>query len=122
MADLTGMATGVRFRHVQYKNKLYFWNGRNRMRKFDGVNHYMAGIEASSVKPTSASGAAGVLTGDYQHVIVPVNSRHFNAFGQVVAAISRHALGWSLGRRRSRRGQGALVTTRPRAGAATRNP
>lgn len=86
MADLTGMDTGARMRGKQYKFRAYCWNGRNRMRKFDGVNWYNSGIARSDFTPSVAS-IAGSLTGTYRYYVVPVNSKHFNPLGRVVAGI-----------------------------------
>lgn len=84
-ATLSGMDGSVRMRGLQYKNRAYLYNGRNAMRKFDGDNFYLSGIASTSFTPSVAQGAAGNLTGTYRYLVVPVNSKHFNPLGKVVA-------------------------------------
>lgn len=55
--DLDGMDPSATMRGVQYQNRGFFFNGRNRMRKFDGVDWNLAGITADPfLKPTVTEG------------------------------------------------------------------
>lgn len=62
MSDLTGMDTGAGVRFLQYKNRVYGFNGRNRPRCFDGTAWTLMGIQGGidlpQFTPSVAYGAA----------------------------------------------------------------
>ncbi len=87
VTDLTGMAADTELRGLQYKTRSYLFNGRNRMRKCDGLTFNFAGIAGMDFTPALATSGNGPLLGKYRYFVQPVNSRHFNLNGQVVAGI-----------------------------------
>lgn len=73
---------------LQYKFRCYGFNGRNRMRKFDGVSFKNAGITRAEFVPTVATATLSPsLTGTYYYFVVPVNSKHFTMNGRKVAGL-----------------------------------
>lgn len=85
---LTGMDGTVRMRGVQFKQRAFCWNGRNRMRTYDGANWQFSAITKYPFTPTVAlAGGAGNLTGQYAYIATFVNSKKFNLDGYVVAAV-----------------------------------
>lgn len=87
MADLTGMVTGVDVKFEQVANRLFGWNGRNRMRTYDGVSWTNCGIARYPFVPTVAASGSSVLNGKYRYFVVPVNSKHLNQLGRVSAGL-----------------------------------
>lgn len=75
MGGITGLATNVVYRGEQYNNRAYVWNGRNRMRKYDGENWRNSGIVEAAFTPTVAVQGTG-LSGTYKYLVVPVNENH----------------------------------------------
>jgi hypothetical protein len=88
MPTLTGLS-GSDVRGAQMGAWAYCWNGRNRLRKYDGVNWRNAGIARSVFTPTVTPGtkAGAGLTGTYYYFVVPVNSKHLDIFGRACCGI-----------------------------------
>lgn len=62
---------------VQKHNRAYVWNGRNRMRKYDGENWNFAGIDKDDLSGVGvAVGSAGNLSGTYYYYITAANNNH----------------------------------------------
>ena len=73
----TGLYSGALFDGQECNYREYMWNGRNRMRVFDGVTYRLGGIVTPSGSITAAIGGAGAnLSGTYFYYAVPVNSKH----------------------------------------------
>lgn len=84
---VTGMEA-VRVRGTQYKNRLYCWNGANRMRNFDGVNWSNAGIDKPTATPAVAEWVEGTgLYGPYRYYYTAVNSKHFDPTGRPIESL-----------------------------------
>lgn len=75
MPSISGLATGVQVRGVQYKKNAYKWNGRNQMRTVDGETWTMAGIKRYRFIPAVAAGGAGTPSGTYYYYLVPTNEK-----------------------------------------------
>ncbi len=89
MTDLTGMDGTARMRFVQYKQRIYLFNGRNRMRKFDGIAFNLAGIDTwsfANFAPTGTLGGTGI-TGRYRYFLVAANSKNLDALGRPVESL-----------------------------------
>lgn len=78
MPTLTGMYTGALWESVEQNHRAYMFNGRNRMRTFDGVNFRLGGIKkvTGSITATVGAGSGANLTGSYIYIAVPVNTKH----------------------------------------------
>lgn len=87
MPTLSGWVSGLGVRGLTYRSRVYLWNGRNRMQKYDGTGFYNAGIERVAAAPAVSLGSAGALTGTYFYMIAPVNSKHTNRLGYPVMGI-----------------------------------
>lgn len=59
MASITGMDGTAAVRFLQYGNRIYAFNGRNRMRCFDGDRWTYAGILGGGAAPTFAAAIGG---------------------------------------------------------------
>lgn len=77
MANLTGLVAGLDARGAQNGEWFYLWNGRNRMRKYNGVAWRFSGIVNASFTPTLTPGtkAGAGLTGTYYYYVQAVNSQ-----------------------------------------------
>lgn len=82
-ADLTGMDSAARVRFLQYKSRLYAFNGRNRMRCLDGVGWTLAGID--KIPTADAASAGTVSTGTIIGYSVVVSGGFFNVTFTVTA-------------------------------------
>ncbi len=90
-ASVTGMDGTERCRTLQYKYRTYVFNGRNRMREFDGVAPTLAGINggvdwSAQFTPSVALASTG-LTGTYYYYVAAANSKHLDPFGRPVEGI-----------------------------------
>lgn len=61
----TGYTTNSTFDWVIYKDRLYWCNGNEQSRRYDGTNVRDWGCPASNTTPSLSSTASGDLTGDY---------------------------------------------------------
>lgn len=64
----TGLSTEY-IDFVEFDDYLYLCDADNRMRKYDGNDIYLAGIEAPTSSPSLSSGGSGQLTGDYTYLV-----------------------------------------------------
>lgn len=85
--NLTGLDGEARYRGAQYKFRAFCWNGRNRMRKWDGMNWQNAGIAKAAFTPGVAAAAGVGPDGTYRYYVSPVNSKQFNLQGKVIAGL-----------------------------------
>lgn len=75
----TGFTSGALYSGVQMNQRAYCYNGRNRMRVFDGVTFRLGGITTPSGSITAAifnTGTPLTSTTGYFYYAVPVNSKH----------------------------------------------
>lgn len=87
VTPITGMDTSARMRTLQFKNRAFAFNGRNRMRCMDGLGWTFAGIKKTAdVAPTVATNGVG-LTGDYYYYVVPANTNKLNTYGRPVEGL-----------------------------------
>lgn len=90
LADLTGMDTAARVRSVQFKERMYAFNGANLMRCCDGNVWTLAGIAkitpTTSYIPTATLGSTG-LTGKYRYFVTPCNSKKLNPNGRALEGV-----------------------------------
>lgn len=89
MPTLTGLEANLGVRGVTYNNVVYIWNGRNRMRRYDGVTWNYAGIDKYTFTPTVSAGAPSGdgITGTYYYYVVPVNSKATDIYGRAICGI-----------------------------------
>lgn len=74
-------------RFLQYGLNLYCFNGRNRMRVFDGIGFTPCGIVKASYTPTVANAGGSGPTGTYRYFVVPTNKTRRNLEGRGVEGI-----------------------------------
>lgn len=77
MPSLSGLVSGLDARGAQNGEWFYLWNGRNRMRKYNGVAWRNAGIANTDFTPTLAvaTKAGAGLTGTFYYYVQAVNSQ-----------------------------------------------
>lgn len=66
----TGLTSNQRFSFVQYKDRLYCFNGVDSNGRYDGTNFKTMGCPIPGSSPTAAEGSSGVLdAGTYQYKV-----------------------------------------------------
>lgn len=74
-STLTGMWPDTRVRFIRYHDQVYQFNGRNRMRAFNGVDWRYAGIQKSGTFSAVANTDSTELSGTYLYYITAANTR-----------------------------------------------
>lgn len=70
---LTGLWPNVRIRALRYNNLGYVFNGRDRMKRFDGEDWNTAGFAIVTGVSAVAHGSGGALTGSYTYYATAAN-------------------------------------------------
>lgn len=78
----TGQDPLERVRFAQYLERVYTFNGRNRMKVLRGEQGRLAGISRSATAPTTSAGGTGLTGGPYRYIIAPIISTEFDANGE----------------------------------------
>ncbi len=82
IADSTGHDTSARVRTIQFFDRLYISNGRDRLRCLQTSGFSLAGIDKAEFTPTVANNGGTGPSGTYTYYVVPANRNKLNADGR----------------------------------------